>query len=519
MNMEERDGAFSESTMAAGVVLREPELTVADLLSAPGLGLRQLAGRDAATVPLRGAHAIEVENPSRWLPAHWAVLMTGLRLRGDPPAQRALVRELAEAGMAALCYSTGTTTRTVPPALVDEARRRDFPLLSVPLKTPLHRIVDYVHTVRRHDDPDIMQLLVGSRLAHGGADRAAASEPAEPIEAGILRRLEQASGIPVALLDASGVWVWKPGMRPLPPAVLRRLQATATGEITEIDIDGRVWRAVPVRRDGRPTAAWLLFAAEPHVPADALTRIWAAVNIVTFVYEIRERAPANVVALRAQLLFRLVHDTGDPADTEERMRRLGFTMRRPLRVVLTDPADAPAVRTALQASDTPYLRLTEPARTVFCVEAAGDVLDGMLRGAVAHRAAVGSPAPAVDGVAGSLRAAEFVWASAAVSEPRVARWDDVGPAGWLLTTADPSARREWAERWLRPLARQPLLLDAVTAYLVHDQDVGAAAAALRLHPNSLRYRLGRAEQVLGRGLRQAAVVADLYVALAATERL
>jgi purine catabolism regulator len=39
-----------------------------------------------------------------------------------------------------------------------------------------------------------------------------------------------------------------------------------------------------------------------------------------------------------------------------------------------------------------------------------------------------------------------------------------------------------------------------------------------VHPNSLRYRIGRVEELLGRSVRSPATLADLYVALRAETR-
>ena len=67
---------------------------------------------------------------------------------------------------------------------------------------------------------------------------------------------------------------------------------------------------------------------------------------------------------------------------------------------------------------------------------------------------------------------------------------------------------------LAPLLSQPAYLRTLEAYLDHDLDVGRAARALHLHPNSLRYRLSRVEAVLGRSLRDLPTVVDLFLATA-----
>jgi DNA-binding PucR family transcriptional regulator len=65
------------------------------------------------------------------------------------------------------------------------------------------------------------------------------------------------------------------------------------------------------------------------------------------------------------------------------------------------------------------------------------------------------------------------------------------------------------------LRANPALHEALRAYFVHDLDVAAAAASLHMHRNSLRYRLARAEHLLGRSLKQPATIAAIYLALVA----
>ena len=63
------------------------------------------------------------------------------------------------------------------------------------------------------------------------------------------------------------------------------------------------------------------------------------------------------------------------------------------------------------------------------------------------------------------------------------------------------------------LHEHPPLHEALVAYFDHDLDVPATAAALHLHPNSLRYRLQRLEELLGCSLKRPATIAELHIAL------
>ena len=50
------------------------------------------------------------------------------------------------------------------------------------------------------------------------------------------------------------------------------------------------------------------------------------------------------------------------------------------------------------------------------------------------------------------------------------------------------------------------------AYLAHHLDVAATASSLFLHPNTVRYRLQRVEDILAAPMSSPAVIANLYLA-------
>ena len=81
--------------------------------------------------------------------------------------------------------------------------------------------------------------------------------------------------------------------------------------------------------------------------------------------------------------------------------------------------------------------------------------------------------------------------------PRVVESDALLPERALA--GDPSARRILVERIHRPLrgAQQAPLLDTATAYLENGGSLEATARALFVHPNTVRYRLGRISDATG----------------------
>src|SRR6266576_2197733 len=108
-------------------------LTVRDL--ARDLELEFLAGDDAADAPVRWVHISELADPTPWLSGGELLLTTGMGL-GDAAAQRAYVERLAEHGLAGLGFGLVFGHDEVPPALLETAAARGFPLFCVPYELP-----------------------------------------------------------------------------------------------------------------------------------------------------------------------------------------------------------------------------------------------------------------------------------------------------------------------------------------------------------------------------------------------
>jgi purine catabolism regulator len=87
----------------------------------------------------------------------------------------------------------------------------------------------------------------------------------------------------------------------------------------------------------------------------------------------------------------------------------------------------------------------------------------------------------------------------------------------VLSEVAPEHIAPRVDELLAPLRASPALLEAIIEYFAHDMDVKAAADAMHVHPNTLRYRLSRVEKLLGRSLRNPATIAELSLALLAAQ--
>src|SRR5687768_11928508 len=99
------------------------------------MGLSLAAGAGGAGAPVRWVHCTELADPTSWLSGGELILTTGIQLP-DAPAQQSFVRRLAGHGLAGVGLGTGFDHPRLPQAMVDEARRRDFPLFEVPYELP-----------------------------------------------------------------------------------------------------------------------------------------------------------------------------------------------------------------------------------------------------------------------------------------------------------------------------------------------------------------------------------------------
>jgi purine catabolism regulator len=135
-------------------------------------------------------------------------------------------------------------------------------------------------------------------------------------------------------------------------------------------------------------------------------------------------------------------------------------------------------------------------------------------------AGIGRPVGAVADVPHSLRDAQLALQRVErdhdpAAPTRLLAFEDFELGLLLISEAPPERIQPKVEAWTALLRARPMLWEAVVAYFDHDLDVVRTAAALHLHPNSLRYRLARVEKLLGRSLKQPSTITGLYIAILA----
>jgi PucR family transcriptional regulator, purine catabolism regulatory protein len=486
-------------------------LRLADLFAEESFGLELLSGGDAAGErEVRGAHAVEVEAPARWLGRDWVMLTTGVRLRGNGGAQRELVPQLEAGGASAIGFGVGLGFKRVPPALLAAARERDFPLFAVPYETPFREIIHFVDGALTSGEEQVFRRLTA--LQRYLVDALRTPQP----EHAMVDRLARFLDAGVVLLGADGEPEIVAG-RPPVDELLQAVQAEPPG-LVELDVAG--WHAVatPVstRADQAPRRLVLASPRRGFVDKLAKPAAEATAPLLAAMARLSDVVRDQEQAVKSALLQEALEpdEPGDPLPGAARAAAFGLDFSSPARVVIvraSSEVHREVVR-RLEHERMPHLAHDRDGSLVVLVQAG----DPELRAALSLDApdavvGVGREVDSMADVRHSLRDAQL----AAGHGRGLTHFDDFDLGTFMVSEIPPARLVPKVEEILAALRANPPLHEALRAYFAHDLDIAATAASLHMHRNSLRYRLARAEQVLGRSLKQPATIAAVYLALVA----
>ncbi|WP_432145852.1 PucR family transcriptional regulator [Streptomyces sp. bgisy084] len=539
--------------------------TLASLVNHTALKLTVLAGEERLDVPVRWAHASELIDPVPYMEGGELLLITALKLDAeDAEATRRYVRRVAEAGVVGLGFAVGVNYEGVPQALVDAAREQGLPLLGVPRRTPFIAISKAVSAAVAADQ---YRAVTAGFEAQRELTRAALSAegPAE-----LLARLAAHLDGWAALYDASGAvvaaapdWAARRAAR-LTDDVgrLRERPAPASSVVSDTDGDDRVeLQSLGTGRRARGVLA--VGTAAPLGTAERYA-VHSAVALLTLTTE-RSRALQDAEQrLGAAVLKMLLAAEPDHARAVAG-RLYGGLLDAPFRVVVAEPvageeplpgggagagaagvldALADAMDSAAARTGEAVLAVPDGGRLIVLVADGGAAADACAAYAAEAEARAGAR-PRVRGRAARAEAGSGAWVAVGLSAPTgpiaaanayrqaeqalsVARrrgralveHEDVAAGSVLPLLAD-EAVRAFADGLLRALREHDAtgrgdLVASLRAWLARHGQWDAAAADLGVHRHTLRYRMRRVEEILGRSLDDADVRMELWLALKAT---
>ncbi|UQI47601.1 PucR family transcriptional regulator [Streptomyces sp. HU2014] len=544
--------------------------TLASLVHHSALKLAVLAGEDRLDTPVRWAHVSELADPVPWMDGGELLLITAMKIDAeDRQEMRRYVRRLVRAGVVGLGFAVGVNYEQVPAALVEAAEAEGLPLLEVPRRTPFLAISKAVSAAIAADQ---YRAVTAGFEAQRELTRAAVGAEGP---AALLARLAVHLDGWAALYDASGAvvaaapdWAARRAAR-LGRDVerLRERPAPATAVLGSDPAEEGADR-VELQSLGSGRRARGVLAVGTAAPLGTAERyaVQSAIALLTLTTE-RSRALQDAEQRLGAAVLRMLL-AGEPDHARAVAGDLyGGLLDAPFRVLVAEavteppaaeeatepsgeaappPADplgllADAVETAAGRVAEAVLTVPDGERLIVLAPDGGSAVAACAehaRGIEARRGTKSRPrdrsavAPPCDLVVGLSAPAGPIAAAAAYRQAeqalsvarrrgRVLVEHEEVAAGSVLPLLADDAVRAFADGLLRALYEHDAtgrgdLVASLRAWLSRHGQWDAAAADLGVHRHTLRYRMRRVEEILGRSLDDPDVRMELWLALKTT---
>ncbi|WP_030904395.1 PucR family transcriptional regulator ligand-binding domain-containing protein [Streptosporangium amethystogenes] len=478
------------------------------------LGLGVLAGGDSLDRPVRWVAVSELEDPTPFLEGGELVLTTGMRL--DAGNAASYVERLVGREVAGLGFGVGLGHETIPAELVEAATRAGLPLLEVPRDIPFVAIGKAVSELLAAEQYDELSRAFA---AQGRLTRAAL-RPEGP--RAVIDRLARELGGWAILLDEAGAVRHAAGRgsagaaEDLGPELERLRKITNRGAPASAAFSSPREHVIVQPFGARRVRGFLAVGlGRPFTPV-AHTVVNAAGSLLTLAVEHGREYLAAERRIRSAVLRLLLAGQVDAGC--ETLERLGERLPTGPLVAIACAGEREAVlETAgdeFAAADGDAAGDADGDRVVLLVP---DSRADAVAAALGEHGPVGVGDPAgLDDLRTGLDQAYQALAAARRGAVPVMRFADLAGRG-LLCLLDSDAAAAFSSALLAPLRRygsRADLLESLRAYLDCNGHWDAAAQRLGVHRHTLRYRMRRVAELVGRDLDDPAARAELWVALA-----
>jgi purine catabolism regulator len=472
-------------------------LTVADILVTPGVPLTLAAGSDGLANEVSWVHVSELADPTPWLEGREFLLTTGLGVGELQSTQRAYTRRLAEHSVSGLGFGLGFGYAEVPPAIIEEANRLSFPVLSVPFEVPFVAITKAASRSLLNQQ---LERLTGALEVH---ERLAEAVLAGRGEHALLTILSNHLNCSVAVVDEHGRVASERHVGP------------------RLGFDGALELPVSAPHE---VATLKAARAEPFGEYDRLV-LHHGRTALGFELSRRRAVSAAELRLAGDLLDDLENDGLSERDAARRMAAFGLEPRATYSALLAVPQNGVTVEQLrqrmaeeLDRSAVTYLSAARADRAAFLVGAPEERLlalaeqvteetDGM-------RIGVGRPAR------GRELGRSLLEARAALEAlpGAIASYRDLGSLELLLALPEASLQG-FVDDVLGPVSRRETLLESLTVLLETGCRWTEAAERLGVHRHTLRYRMMRLQERIGRHPDDPEQRMELWLAVKASQAL
>ncbi|MGA8534704.1 MAG: PucR family transcriptional regulator ligand-binding domain-containing protein [Candidatus Tumulicola sp.] len=528
---------------------KNSQLTVREVLGLAALGTARLvAGESGLDRPVLWSHVVDMPDPAPWVPPGYFLLTTGYSWPKNAADQTALIAALAARGIAGVGLAVPRYVTAFSDEEREAANRAGLPLVEIPFEVPFaavteelhraimaepYRIIDRAEQIhhalmraasREATLDDLARILCpligrsvtfedpgGRLLAHCSID-----DRADAVRRETLERAQTPAPM-LAALEAAGLD--------------RRLRASEkpirVAAMPEIGLAARV--ACPIRLGAELVGVvWILEGDEPLAELDHRAAEYAALVAAIHVAHQRELASLEATLGYASVLSLLESESDPTPAAQERVRLLGFDPERAYRVaIVLLPEEMPLGREGFLRRDRVAQRAREFLKRHGAERLVSAVLnrvplllpedvalDEILR-ALDDRSLTIVAGRTCRGTAGARQSYREALSLIAHRNRKAAcNFDDVLVP--RVIAGDAEARRTFLHDLLDPLLSKrggPGLAQAALTLARSGFRMRETAQTLGIHPNTLRYRLNRAAEILGLRLDQPETRFELQLAV------
>jgi purine catabolism regulator len=503
------------------------EFTLGDLVSL--IGLTSLPGsRLDPRTPVNGGAGVERPDAVDQLEPQWVAVTEGTGFTGPDvtePVLRDFVRALANRSTSALVVRLGRVWEWIPAAIVDEAAHQGLPILTLPADFTPATLLRTIHDAAGNQ----AFAIVGRALSVQTDLIDALTYP--DVERELVNRLSARLGVSAILYDGRREVLASQGEAPI-HLIKDRIDPTADSErrltvgrwsvsISPLGVPGGVhWLALgwtspqdltyEIVRSTRYALQKLLTA---HITTESLSRRRDQVQRAQLLTELLEGvSAARLARLRDQLVLLAfpregdyhvhivqTHATGQPAEGRAGSQESNDRVLD----LIQDVAEAHQTSVLMTEREHDYVVLL-PQQDAFVRDLVAAIPDAE-HGISSSFVDLGQARVA-------LRQAEMSLMASA-RRGRLTPFDEVGFINFVLAQVPAETLHQKAQEVLAGMPKGGLVEQTIIEYLHQGMDIQATARAMHLHPNSIRYRLGKAEEALGRSVSDPETITLLYLTL------
>ncbi|MFI7633587.1 PucR family transcriptional regulator ligand-binding domain-containing protein [Nonomuraea sp. NPDC049400] len=490
---------------------------------------RLIAGESGLGRIVQRLNVMEVPDILAWVKPHELLLTTGYPLRNTPQSLGRLVADLDERGLAALAIKLGRYVDELPEEMVEQADRLGFPLILLPNDVGFDDILNQVLTDILNRQAAVLaraeeahRALVQVVLAGGGLNEVTAE-------------VAQLLDVSVAAVDGSGRVLATAGaaehVSVLRESIFREgppLTAAAAGATEPVSrseaMSTRSFASVPVLAGGHHHGRIVAYSPSGTIRDSDVGILERAATVAALVVTRQEAVNAVESKYRADFLRDVLTGRAGTAErVTARARAFGWDLSRPVTVLVAelDPdGDERSAQDRLVACWTAAMRRHDPRGAVagFSHEVVAVVDAAIDATRVAKDAASAfadvPPATFSTGTSRPSPGAETLPEaySQALKAARVGRqlhgpgavahFDQLGVYRLLSLVNDTEELHSFVRETLGPLASDDDAENAdlrrtLQVLLETNLNVAETARRLHFHYNTLRYRIGKLERLLG----------------------